>query len=250
MKKLITLILTISFFCQVSFSQENSFLDQAKIFDLKLKTEEALKFYDQALEIDPKNVTILVRCAELNSFLGNAQKEPAQKMPFYDKAKVYANKALVVDSTSSLSNYSMALVLGCLINFSALKEKGPISRQVYEYATKSLKADSNYVKAVHLLANWNNEISSLNPAAKTALKMFFKDLPKASQEEAIYLYEKARKLDPSMISNNFHLSEIYKKIGRADLSIDILTSTIRVAPKSIEDVEYKVKAKALLESLK
>jgi tetratricopeptide (TPR) repeat protein len=250
MKKLYTLIFTIFILNIVSRSQESSLLDQARNFDVKLKTEDALKLYDQALEVDPKNVTILVRCAELNAFLGNAQKEPSQKMPFYDKAKIYANKAFFADSTSSLSNYSMALVLGCLINFAQLKEKGPMSRQLYDYASKSLKADSNYAKAIHLLANWNNEISSLNPAAKTALKFFFKDLPKASQEEAIHLYEKARKLDPSMISNNFHLSEIYKKIGRADLSIEILNSTIRLAPKSIEDVSYKIKAKELLESLK
>ena len=250
MKKLSTLILALSLFNLVSWSQESSTLDQAKSFDVKLKTEEALKLYDQALEIDPKNVSVLVRCAELNAFLGNAQKEPAQKMPFYEKAKVYADKALVADSTSSLSNYSMALVLGCLINFTPLKEKGPVSRQVYEYASKSIKADSNYAKAIHLLANWNNEMASLNPAAKTALKIFFKDLPKASQEEAIFLYEKARKLDPSMISNNFHLSEIYKKIGRSDLSVDILKTTIKLAPKSIEDLDYKNRSRALLESLK
>ena len=239
-----------SLFNLASWSQESTLVDQARSFDVKLKTEEALKLYDQALEIEPKNISVLVRCAELNAFLGNAQKEPAQKMPFYDKAKVYANKAWVADSTSSLSNYSMALIMGCLINSVPLKEKGPISRQVYDYVSKSLLADSNYAKAVHLLANWNNEKSSLNPAAKTAIKIFFKDLPKASQEEAIYLYEKARKLDPSMISNNFHLSEIYKKIGRSDLSVEILTVNVKLAPKSIEDVEFKNRSRTLLESLK
>jgi len=250
MKKLLLLLVFIVNLSVVGFSQENSLLTQANNFDVKLNTEEALKLYDQFLLTDPKNMNVLLRCVELNAFLGNVQKESDVKMPFYEKAKIYAEKALMADSVSPLSNYSMALAIGCLINFMPFKEKGQASRQIYDFATKSIQADSNFAKAIHLLATWNYEIASLNPAAKTALKFFFKGIPKATEEEAINLYEKARKLDPSMISNNVHLSEVYKKIGRADLSIEILQATIRLAPKSIEDVEFKKKAKALLDSLK
>lgn len=250
MKKLLLLLVFIVNLPNAGFSQENSLLTQATSFDVKLNTEEALKMYDQFLIIDPKNINVLLRCVELNVFLGNVLKESDFKKPFYEKAKSYAEKALMVDSLSSLSNYSMALAMGCLIDFMPLKEKGQASRQIYDFATKSIQADSNYAKAIHLLATWNNEIASLNPAAKTALKFLFKGIPKATEEEAIHLYEKARKLDPSMISNNVHLSEVYKKIGRADLSIEILQATVRLAPKSIEDVEFKKKAKALLDSLK
>ena len=249
MKKLLLLVVFIANLSN-GFSQENSLLTQANSFDVKLNTEEALKLYDQFLIIEPNNVNVLLRCVELNAFLGNVQKEPNFKVPLYEKAKIYAEKALMADSLSPLSNYSMALALGCLINFMPMKEKGQASRQIYDFTTKSVQADSNYAKAIHLLGTWNYEIANLNPAAKTALKFFFKGIPKATEEEAIYLYEKARKLDPSMISNNVHLSEVYKKIGRADLSIEILQATIRLAPKSIEDVEFKKKAKSLLDSLK
>jgi tetratricopeptide (TPR) repeat protein len=90
----------------------------------------------------------------------------------------------------------------------------------------------------------------LNPAARAALKIMNKGFPAASAEEALTLYEKARKLDPGFIVNNHDLALAYKKMGKSLLAIELLNYQLKLPPKTKEDQEIKLKSKQLLESLK
>ncbi len=233
-----------------SLGQDNSILTQAKLADKKLKTEESLKLYQQYLLGDSSNLEVLVRCAELTLYLGNAQAKEDEKQPFYINASKFANSAYTSDSLSASSNYIMGLVLSALMNAKPIKEKLNGTKEIWNFANKAIQINPNDPKSLHLLGKWHDELSSLNPAAKAGLKLFAKDIPKASLTEAIDLYEKARTFDPALIVNNVDLAVAYKKIGRADLSISILNTTIKQVPTSIEEQWYKTKAKELLESMK
>lgn len=233
-----------------SLGQDNSILTQAKLADKKLKTEESLKLYQQYLLGDSSNLEVLVRCAELTLYLGNAQAKEDEKQPFYINASKFANSAYTSDSLSASSNYIMGLVLSALMNAKPIKEKLNGTKDIWNFANKAIQINPNDPKSLHLLGKWHDELSSLNPAAKAGLKLFAKDIPKASLTEAIDLYEKARTFDPALIVNNVDLAVAYKKIGRADLSISILNTTIKQVPTSIEEQWYKTKAKELLESMK
>jgi len=90
----------------------------------------------------------------------------------------------------------------------------------------------------------------LNPAARAALKFMNKGFPAASSEEAITLYEKARKLDPGFIVNNHDLAMAYKKMGKSLQAIELLNYQLKLPAKTKEDQEIKFKSKQLLESLK
>ena len=234
----------------ISLGQDNSILAQAKLADKKLKTEESLKLYQHYLLGDSSNLEVLVRCAELTLYLGNAQAKEDDKQPFYINASKFANSAYASDSLNASSNYIMGLVLSALMNAKPIKEKLSGTKDIWNFASKAIQINPNDPKSLHLLGKWHDELSSLNPAAKAGLKLFAKDIPKASLTEAIDLYEKARTFDPALIVNNVDLAIAYKKIGRADLSISILTTTIKLAPSSIEEQWYKNKAKELLESMK
>ncbi|PHX74170.1 MAG: hypothetical protein CK547_04625 [Chitinophagaceae bacterium] len=246
-------LLLIGFFSlivQISIGQDNSLLTQAKLADKKLKTEEALKLYQQYLLDDSSNLEVLVRCAELTLYLGNAEPKDDQKQPFYNTAFNYAHSAYHIDSLTAPSNYIMGLVLSALMNGRPIKEKLVGTKDIWGFANKAIQVNPNDPKSLHLLGKWHDELSSLNPAAKAGLKLFSKDIPKASITDAIDLYEKARTFDPALIVNNVDLAIAFKKIGRADLSISILTTTIKLVPSSIEEQWYKNKAKELLESMK
>ena len=233
-----------------SLCQENSILAQAKLADKKLKTEDALTLYQQYLLADSSNVDILVRCAELTLYLGNAQPKEDEKQSYYNTAFKFANSAYSIDSLIAPSNYIMGLVLSALMNAKPIKEKLVGTKGIWNFANKAIQINPNDPKSLHLLGKWHDELSSLNPAAKAGLKLFAKDIPKASLTEAIDLYEKARTFDPALIVNNVDLAVAYKKIGRADLSISILSTTSKLVPTSIEEQAYKNKAKELLESMK
>ncbi len=246
------LFVTVFMFLMVgsSLGQDNSIFAQAKLADKKLKTEESLKLYQQYLIGDSTNIEVLVRCAELTLYLGNAQAKEDDKQPFYNTAFNFAHSAYNIDSLIAPSNYIMGLVLSALMNSRPIKEKLVGTKDIWNFANKAVQINPNDPKSLHLLGKWHDELSSLNPAAKAGLKIFGKDIPKASLTDAIDLYEKARTFDPALIVNNVDLAIAYKKIGRADLSISILNTTIKLVPTSIEEQWYKNKAKELLESMK
>jgi len=240
----------LSLIVQISIGQDTSLLTQAKLADKKLKTEDALKLYQQYLLGDSSNLEVLVRCAELTLYLGNAQQKDDQKQPFYNTAFNYAHSAYIIDSSIAPSNYIMGLVLSALMNSKPIKEKLIGTKDIWGFANKAIQINPNDPKSLHLLGKWHDELYSLNPAAKAGLKLFAKDITKSSITDAIDLYEKARTFEPALIVNNVDLAIAYKKIGRADLSISILTTTIKLVPSSMEEQWYKNKAKELLESMK
>ena len=90
----------------------------------------------------------------------------------------------------------------------------------------------------------------IESCSKSCTQINEQGFPAASAEEAISLYEKARKLDPGFIVNNHDLAMAYKKMGKSLQAIELLNYQLKLPAKTKEDQEIKLKSKQLLESLK
>jgi hypothetical protein len=160
-----------------------------------------------------------------------------------------ANDLWQLDSTTADAHYARALVLGRMISFVSVKEKAQMTKSIKDEVDKALKIDPSHLKSLYTLAKWHDEVSSLNPAAKAAMKVFFGGLPPASAEDALLLYKKVREISPSFIGNNLDYALALKKIGRSDLAIEVLTAQMKYPVKTKEDQLLKEKSKQLLSSL-
>jgi tetratricopeptide (TPR) repeat protein len=232
------------------FAQQSPLLDEARMLERQFKTMEAIKKYESLIVNEPANIPVLVRLAELYCMEGQSIGKEEESKSLYSLAGKYAEKAAAIDSNRADVQYANAMVIGKMIEYASIKDKTRLTMQLRERTDKALAINPNYTKALYTLAKWNDEVSSLNPAARAALKIMNKGFPAASAEEAITLYEKARKLDPGFILNNHDLALAYKKMGKSLQAIELLNYQLKLPSKTKEDQEIKLKSKQLLESLK
>lgn len=243
---LIVMILSASL---VSAQDVDYLVKEGEELEKAMKENEALQKYLEALKIAPSDVKALVNASEMYSIIGNREKEKKKKIDFFTAARTYAESALKADNSSADANYVMAMALGRMALITGGKEKVGYVRDIKKYADEALKLNPNHIQALHILGKWHYEVTSLNVAEKTALKVLYGGLPPASMPLAILNFEKARGLDPWFILNYLELAKAYKENGQSDKSIDVLNKLLKLPPKTRDDPAYKAEGKKMLESL-
>src|SRR4051794_7293773 len=109
MKKfLATSALLLTLFAQAQTSSTDQ-LQQAATLLKQFKEPEALAIYQQVADQQDTNIAVLVKCVELNSSIGNRQTDKDAKALYFNTAKVYADKALAINSTSADALYAQSL---------------------------------------------------------------------------------------------------------------------------------------------
>lgn len=231
------------------FAQGTVTIEQARALERQFKTEEALGVFVVLSEQTPKDIGLMVRIAETHIMLSNELEKIEQKKPHLEKAKKYADLAYAIDTNNADALYAKALVLGQWITLVSIKDKAKMTKEIKDYADKALAKNPTHVKANYTLAKWHQEVASLNPAAKTALRMFFGGLPPASLDDALLLHAKTQKLDPSFFANNYDFAKLLIASGRSDKAIELLQYQLKLVPKTREDRNIKSASKILLETL-
>ncbi|HET9057766.1 MAG TPA: hypothetical protein VFN30_13050, partial [Chitinophagaceae bacterium] len=189
MKKnaLVWLLLSICFSLNAQTITE--LLNKADQYEKQIKEEDAYNAYKEVLKADSRHLLSLIKCSELASRIGKRQLDKATSIDFYNAAKVYAQRALTVDSTSDEANCVMAIAMGRMALVSSGKEKVINVREIKRFADAALKYNPNSYKAWHILGKWNFEVNNLNIIERAAIKLLYGGVPPASIENAIKFYE-------------------------------------------------------------
>ena len=248
-RKTITLFVCLGFIF-VSFSQDvNYLIKEGDDLVKAMKDEEAVKKYQEALKLSPNDLKALVKTSEMNSIIGNRQKDKKKKEEYYNAARTYAESALKVNTTDADANYVMSMAMGRMAMIKSGKEKVQHVRDIKKYADAALASNPNHFRALHVLGKWHLEVTMLNFAEKAALKVIYGGLPEASLPLAVLNFEKARAIDPWFVLNYLELAKAYKENGQSDKAIEVLTKMQKLPPKTQDDPGYKAEGKKLLESL-
>jgi tetratricopeptide (TPR) repeat protein len=245
-----TLFFCLMLFCFIARSQSIAeLLQKADLLEKQLKEEEAYSTYKEVVKLDPHDLKALTMCSELASRIGKRQEDKARSMDFYTAAKIYAQRALAVDSTNADANCAMAIAMGRMAMVSSGKEKVANVKEIKKYADKALAYDPRSFKAWHILGKWNYEVSNLNGLEKAAIKLLYGGMPAASINDAIKYYEKAKSLEPNFILNLYELAKAYHKNGQDDKAMENINKLIKLPNRTAEDPSYKAEAKKLLSEL-
>jgi tetratricopeptide (TPR) repeat protein len=228
--------------------QSNQLLDEARALERQYNTTQAVLKYEQSLKENPNQLSVIVRLVEIYCFELDQVNNDDKKTEQLNKAKELLLIAKSIDSTSPDYLYSQTTYLGKLIEISPVKEKAQITKSIKQILDQALAKDPNHVKCLYSLANWNQEVASLNPAVKAAMKVIFGGLPPASLDMAIELHQKARKLNPGFLANNLELALLYKKTNQPSKAVEILEAQMKLPTKTKEELEIKNKSKQLLQS--
>jgi len=249
MKKVILSILVIFGLGCIANAQSTALVEEAKALERQYNTAQAILKYEQAIKEQPNQSSVIVRLIEIYCFELADVKEEDKKREQLNKAKQLLLLAKSIDSTSADYLYSQTTYLGKLIEVSPVKEKAQITKSIKQLLDEALAKDPNHVKSIYALAKWNQEVASLNPAVKAAMKVIFGGLPPASIDTAIELHQKARKLSPGFLANNYELALLLKKTNNPSQAIELLLAQMKLPTKTKEELEIKNQSKQLLQSL-
>jgi tetratricopeptide (TPR) repeat protein len=233
------------------FAQDvNILMKEASNFERTLKDEQALDKYKQVLATEPTNLQALIRCSELSSAIGGRQKDKNARQGFYDQAKDYAEKALVVNAEDADANYVRAVVAGKLTEVETENKKLLADvKDIKTFADKALSINPNHGKANYVLGKWHFQMVALSWTKKAAIKVLFGGMPDATIENAIKYMEKCRSLEPYFVLNFLDLAKAYKYDNKPAKAIEVLNQLVKLPTRTPDDVGLKTEGKNLLAEL-
>lgn len=251
MRKVFFFLLFTIFSAAVGFSQSaEELVKQGDLLEKQLKEDDAYQKFKEAVKLQPTNLYALTRCSELASRIGRRQATTAKQMDFYTAAKIYAERALKVNSNNSDANVVMALAYARMSLLKSGKEKVTYVREIKNYSQKAANLDPNNFKALFIIARWHYEVNNLSAVEKAAVKVFFGGLQKNSLDSAIHYYERVRTLSPNFVLNYLELAKAYNKHNKREKAVEILKHMMKLPNTAADDTTVKAEATKLLEAWK
>ena len=228
----------------------DALLREAQQQESQFKELDAFVKYSQVVRLQPSNLAVLCKCSELCIYIGGREKDKTKKADYFKAAKTYATAALRVNPNSSEANVVMSMAIGRLTLIASGKDKIASVNDVKLYADRAIKLDPSNFKAYHVLGKWNYEISNLNFLERTLAKLFYGDVPKASLEDAIANYEKARSINPAYVLNYLELAKAYYRNDNKKKAIELLNAMMPLPNHVFDDTRIKVEGNKLLKEWK
>ena len=187
------------------------------------KYEEALKWYDMALEIDPKDVSAM---NGKGSALGDLKK--------YEEALKWYDMALEIDPKYVSAMYGKGSALGDLKKYEEALKWYDMALEIdpkYVYAMNGKGSALGGLKKYEEALKWYDMALEIDPKDVSAMNgkgNALGDLKK--YEEALKWYDMALEIDPKDVYAIYNKSCIFSKIGKIDKSLNCLQESISMDP--------------------
>ncbi|MBU0695188.1 MAG: tetratricopeptide repeat protein, partial [Bacteroidetes bacterium] len=205
--------------------------------------DEAAKYYEKTIEINPKNpglyhelATVYLNKTDTTSALKVIEEGRAKHPEFltliYDELNIYLNRGQAAKQIMKIENAinkdpknkTLLFVAGIAYSANSQKDKAEESYK------KALEIDPNYTDAIYNLAviyidrgnNYINEANKLPNNKSSEAK--YNELKKKFDAElanALPLLEKARELSPKDTSTLTTLREVYVKLNKLDKAAEV-----------------------------
>lgn len=221
--------------------------EQKKVLELKnqgnaaytaRKFDEALKFYQEALEIEPKNVNLLVNCTAVFFEKGE-----------YEKTIAECEKAIEV-GREIFADYKLIARAMTRIGTALVKLGKP--EEAIQWYNKSL-TEHREPNTLKLLRDLEKKVEEdarqayINPELAAKAKDEGNDHFKAQRyPEAIASYSEAIKRDPSNATYLTNRATAYNKLGEMPSAVKDCDAALAIDPKSVRAYLRKGQAYQLM----
>lgn len=215
------------------------------------KDSEALRVYEQVLEVSSDNYIALCKASYLHCRIGDRYTDETKKLQHIAKARDYANRAYSLSPQDAESNYVMALSLGSQALLSGPKERLKSIHEVKSFVDAALAADANHAGAWHILGRWYFKMANLNFAEIAASRFLFGGVcGAATNKNAADAMEKAITCDPKNIRYYYDLALIYDEMKENEACIATLTKALTLTLATKEELELSRRCKIMLQEKK
>lgn len=177
----------------------------------------ALTAFQQAEQIEPENIGVLLRISKQYSDLVGTSKPTVVAEQMAQKSLDYAKRAVHVDAQNAKAHLSVAVGYGKLTDFVGNKVKIEYSKFMKDEADKALALDPSDDFSWHVLGRWHFGVANVGAVLKALARVAYGGLPQASNEEAARCFKKATELAPQRILHHAMLARVYQAMGRHNL---------------------------------
>jgi len=158
-----------------------------------------------------------------------------------EKAVSMATKAVRLDSTSADAQQMLAIAMGRMAIYKGVFANISLVKEIHTTALKALSLDDSLYRCCYIIGRLNQELIN-KPGF--ALKMLGIDW--ATEDSVIYYYDKALKLNPSLIQTRVRYAEFLKRHKQSpDKVIRLLDEALALPITDEQDVRAKEDARAL-----
>jgi len=227
----------------------DTLIAKGKVWERKLRANEALPLYLSAEKIEPKNPDLLVRIARQYRHLMTDATDTKEKLRLGHLALDYSTRAAECGPKDCDAQLAPAITLGKLLPYLPKKEQVAASPRIKDSVDKALAIDPRSDNAWHILGRWNRTLAEISGAKRLLAGMIYGDLPKGSYDEAEKAMKKAIALNPNRLMHYIELGRIYAMMGRKDEARELINKGLGMPDSEKDDPETKERARETLAKL-
>jgi tetratricopeptide (TPR) repeat protein len=212
-------------------------------------TDEALRYYQQAYALAPRNDETLLRLVRAQCDLGWLHLHTdTSSQSYYMSAAASAESLLVLNPASPVAHFWASLTQGSLIPFGSISEKMSRGKEVRLHAEKAIELDSTFSLAYVVLAVFERESSKLSWFERTVARIIFGEDLHGSLTRSEELLEKAVRFDPG---NSYAFYEMYftkMALGEKEEAVASLKKVLALPARSQrEERQHRLAQECLAE---
>lgn len=189
-------------------------IQKGDVFDRKIEPTAALSCYLPAENLDPANVSLLLKIARQYRHQASEVATVKEKIRLSEIGQNYAVRAVGLAPKDSEAHLSVAISSAKLIPLLGTKAKLAASRVVKTSVDQALALNPRNDLAWHVLGCWYERMAEISPLKRAAAKLLYGKVPEGSSEEAIVCFQKAIQLDPARLSYYIEIGLAYARLGK------------------------------------
>ncbi|WP_210515586.1 tetratricopeptide repeat protein [Hymenobacter terricola] len=212
-------------------------LFQAASLVNSFKDSEALAMYQDILKQAPAHYLALWQASVLSVKIGSRYSDETRKAAYFEAARQYADRALLLRPEGGESNYAVALAL---FNQATLYRSGArllAFRDLRSHVYLATEHRPDLPETWQLLGRWQYRVAHYNLLERVYSKLLLGDVPDGGDSrEAMDDLEKARKLAPQNLQFCYDLARMCRYQGRRRRAIEVLHDAEKIPPITSEDL--------------
>lgn len=212
-------------------------LFQAASLANSFKDSEALAVYQEILKTTPAHYLSLWQAAVLSVKIGSRYSDETRKTAYFDLARQYADRALLLRPEGGESNYAVALALFNQATMYRTGSRLTAFRDLRSHVYLAAERRPDLPEAWQLLGRWQYRVAHYNLLERLYSKLVLGGVPEGGDSrEAMEDLEKARRLAPQNLQFCYDLARMYRYQGRRRRAIEVLRDAEKITPLTSEDL--------------
>lgn len=212
---------------------------------------QALRDYDAAIALEPRNYEALWRAARSGVDLGEYESDATRRAALYQAADAHAKLAVDVSPTDANGHFVLARALGRQALSLGARDKVKYAGDVRDQALECLKLEPNHAGCLDIMGVWNAEVMRLGGFQRMMARNFLggKVFGAANWPNARKYLEAAVNAEPRRIVHRLDLARVYADMGMKGPARTQFEAVVNGDLIDYNDPHYKAEAAAELDKL-